>query len=134
VIRLAAIATAAATGCAAGAERYPSRPITLNVPYAAGGLLDVVVRIVADGLRATLGQSIVVENVTGTGGSIGVGRAAGAAPDGYTVSTGNWSTQVANGAIYQLPYDLRAATTTAPNAPSSILPSDQARDDDRHLC
>jgi tripartite-type tricarboxylate transporter receptor subunit TctC len=121
VIRLAAIATAAlvaAGGCAAGAEHYPSRPITLNVPYAAGGPLDVVVRIVADGLRATLGQSIVVENVTGAGGSIGVGRAARAAPDGYTISTGNWSTHVANGAIYQLPYDLRTDFEPVSQIPS----------------
>jgi tripartite-type tricarboxylate transporter receptor subunit TctC len=121
LIRLAAIATAAlvaVAGCGAAAERYPSRPITLNVPYAAGGPLDVVVRIVADGLRATLGQSIVVENVTGAGGSIGVGRAARAAPDGYTISTGNWSTHVANGAIYQLPYDLRTDFDPVSQIPS----------------
>jgi tripartite-type tricarboxylate transporter receptor subunit TctC len=121
LIRLAAIATAlvaSAGGPAAGAERYPSRPITLNVPYAAGGPLDVVVRVVADGLRAALGQSIVVENVTGAGGSIGVGRAARAAPDGYTLSTGNWSTHVANGAIYQLPYDLRTDFEPVSQIPS----------------
>jgi tripartite-type tricarboxylate transporter receptor subunit TctC len=122
LIRLAAIAAAALAAAAgppaAGAERYPSRPITLNVPYAAGGPLDVVVRIVADGLRAALGQSIVVENVTGAGGSIGVGRAARAAPDGYTLSTGNWSTHVANGAIYQLPYDLRTDFEPVSQIPS----------------
>jgi tripartite-type tricarboxylate transporter receptor subunit TctC len=122
LIRLAAIAAAALMAAAgvpaAAGERYPSRPITLNVPYAAGGPLDVVVRIVADGLRATLGQSIVVENVTGAGGSIGVGRAARAAPDGYTISTGNWSTHVANGAIYQLPYDLRTDFDPVSQIPS----------------
>jgi tripartite-type tricarboxylate transporter receptor subunit TctC len=122
VIRLAAVATAALVAAAgpsaAGAERYPSRPITLNVPYAAGGPLDVVVRIVADGLRATLGQSVVVENITGAGGSIGVGRAVRAVPDGYTVSTGNWSTHVANGAIYQLPYDLRTDFEPVSQIPS----------------
>jgi tripartite-type tricarboxylate transporter receptor subunit TctC len=121
-IRLAALATAvlvtAAGSPAAGAERYPSRPVTLNVPYAAGGPLDVVVRIVADGLRTTLGQSIVIENVTGAGGSIGVGRAARAAPDGYTISTGNWSTHVANGAIYPLPYDLRTDFEPVSQIPS----------------
>ncbi len=120
IIRLAALAAAtlaAAGSPAASAEPYPSRPITLNVPYAAGGPLDVVVRIVADGLRATLGQAIVVENVSGAGGSIGVGRAVRAAPDGYTISTGNWSTHVANGAIYPLPYDLRADFE-----PVSLLP------------
>ncbi len=103
----AAAFVATASAPAVSVEPYPSRPITLNVPYAAGGPLDVVVRIVADGLHATLGQPVVIENVTGAGGSIGVGRAARAAPDGYTISTGNWSTHVANGAIYPLPYDLR---------------------------
>jgi tripartite-type tricarboxylate transporter receptor subunit TctC len=108
VIRIIAMAVlAAVSGPPAHAEGYPSRPITLNVPYAAGGPLDVMVRVVADGLRATLGQPIVIENVAGAGGSIGVGRAARAAPDGYTISAGNWSTHVANGAIYALPYDLR---------------------------
>jgi tripartite-type tricarboxylate transporter receptor subunit TctC len=119
-IRLAAItaaALAAACASAAGAESFPSRPITLNVPYAAGGPLDVVVRIVADGLRTTLGQTIVVENVSGAGGSIGVGRVARAAPDGYTVSAGNWSTHVANGAVYPLSYDLRTDFE-----PVSLLP------------
>jgi tripartite-type tricarboxylate transporter receptor subunit TctC len=114
---IAAAALAAASASAAGAEPYPSRPITLNVPYAAGGPLDVVVRIVADGLRTTLGQTIVVENVSGAGGSIGVGRVARAAPDGYTISTGNWSTHVANGAIYPLSYDLRTDFE-----PVSLLP------------
>ena len=90
----------------ARAQSYPARPLTIIVPYAAGGPLDVMVRIVADGLRAALGQSIVIENVAGAGGSIGVGRAARAAPDGYTLSAGNWSSHVANGAIYALPYDL----------------------------
>jgi tripartite-type tricarboxylate transporter receptor subunit TctC len=105
---MAAVALAAADGVpAAGAELYPSRPITVNVPYAAGGPLDVVVRILADGLRANLGQSIVIENVSGAGGSVGVGRAVRAAPDGYTLSAGNWSTHVANGALYPLAYDLR---------------------------
>ena len=108
VIRIIAIALLAArSGLPAHAEGYPSRPITLSVPYAAGGPLDVMVRVVADGLRATLGQPIVIENVAGAGGSIGVGRAARAAPDGYTISAGNWSTHVANGAVYALPYDLR---------------------------
>jgi tripartite-type tricarboxylate transporter receptor subunit TctC len=109
VIRIIAIAALAALTSPpwAHAEIYPSRPITLNVPYAAGGPLDVMVRVVADGLRAALGQPIVIENVAGAGGSLGVGRAARAMPDGYTISTGNWSSHVANGAVYALPYDLR---------------------------
>jgi tripartite-type tricarboxylate transporter receptor subunit TctC len=90
----------------ARAQSYPSRPLTAIVPFAAGGPMDVMTRILADGLRGALGQTVVIENVAGAGGSIGVGRAARAAPDGYTLSAGNWSTHVANGAIYALPYDL----------------------------
>jgi tripartite-type tricarboxylate transporter receptor subunit TctC len=67
----------------ARAQTYPSRPITMNVPYAAGGPLDVMARVVADGLGRALGQTIVIENVAGAGGSLGVGRVARAAPDGY---------------------------------------------------
>jgi tripartite-type tricarboxylate transporter receptor subunit TctC len=103
-----------ATGCvllwggiaAAPAQVYPSRPITMVVPFAAGGPVDTVARILSEPMRATLGQSIIVENVTGAAGSIGVGRVARAAPDGYTLSIGHWSTHVVNGAIYPLPYDL----------------------------
>jgi tripartite-type tricarboxylate transporter receptor subunit TctC len=76
------------------------------VPFAAGGPVDTVARILSEPMRATLGQSIIVENVTGAAGSIGVGRVARAAPDGYTLSIGHWSTHVVNGAIYPLPYDL----------------------------
>src|SRR6266851_6070785 len=107
VAPVAALAAAVASGPDANAQVYPSRPITMNVPYAAGGPLDVMARVVADGLRGALGQTIVIENVAGAGGSLGVGRAVRAAPDGYTVSAGNWSSHVANGAIYTLPYDLR---------------------------
>ena len=90
----------------ASAQAYPSRPITMVVPFAAGGPVDTVARILSEPMRATLGQSIIVENVTGAAGSIGVGRVARAAPDGYTLSIGHWSTHVVNGAIYPLPYDL----------------------------
>ena len=91
---------------AAPAQVYPSRPITMVVPFAAGGPVDTVARILSEPMRATLGQSIIVENVTGAAGSIGVGRVARATPDGYTLSIGHWSTHVVNGAIYPLPYDL----------------------------
>ena len=91
---------------AAPAQVYPSRPITMVVPFAAGGPVDTVARILSEPMRATLGQNIIVENVTGAAGSIGVGRVARAAPDGYTLSIGHWSTHVVNGAIYPLPYDL----------------------------
>jgi tripartite-type tricarboxylate transporter receptor subunit TctC len=76
------------------------------VPFAAGGPTDVVARILAEGMRASLGQNVLIENVTGAAGSLGVGRAVRASPDGYTLSIGHWSTHVINGAIYNLPYNL----------------------------
>jgi tripartite-type tricarboxylate transporter receptor subunit TctC len=91
---------------APAAEVFPSRPITMVVPFAAGGPTDVIGRVVAEGMRSSLGQPIIIENVTGAAGSIGVGRVARAAPDGYTISIGQWGSHVANGAIYALPYDL----------------------------
>ena len=90
----------------ASAQVYPSHPVTMIVSYAAGGSSDVLGRILAEGLRARIGQPVIIENVPGASGSIGVGRVARAAPDGYTVSLGNWSTHVVNGAIYPLQYDV----------------------------
>jgi len=90
----------------AHAQTYPSRPITLIVPFPAGGSTDAVGRILVERMRASLGQPIVIENVGGAGGSIGVGRVARAAPDGYTLDIGQWDTHVANGATYPLAYDL----------------------------
>ena len=90
----------------ASAQAYPTRPITIVVPFAAGGPTDVIARLLAERMRASLGQPVIVENVGGAGGTIGVGRVARAAPDGYTLSIGHWSTHVVNGAIYPLPYDL----------------------------
>jgi tripartite-type tricarboxylate transporter receptor subunit TctC len=100
--------TVATIACISGAlaENYPTRPITFVIPFAAGGPTDTLARTLAPPLSATLGQSIIIENVVGAGGSVGVGRVAHAAPDGYTVSLGNWSTHVINGAIYTLQYDL----------------------------
>ena len=107
ILRIAAACGVLWGGCAvASAQVYPSRPITVVVPFAAGGPVDTVARILSEPMRASLGQSIIVENVTGAAGSIGVGRVARAAPDGYTLSIGHWSTHVVNGAIYALPYDL----------------------------
>ena len=94
------------SGGSALAENYPSHPITLVVPFSAGGPTDSMARIMADRMKTALGQSLLIENVTGAGGSIGVGRVARAAPDGYTVSIGHLGTHVANGAIYKLGYDL----------------------------
>jgi tripartite-type tricarboxylate transporter receptor subunit TctC len=88
------------------AQVYPSRPITMIVPFAAGGPTDAIGRIIADRMRASLGQPIILENVTCASGSLGVGRAARAAPNGYTLSLGTWPTHVLNGAVFQLPYDL----------------------------
>jgi tripartite-type tricarboxylate transporter receptor subunit TctC len=105
---LATVFTALQAITTATAQVYPSRPITMIVPFPAGGPSDVVPRILGDKLRATLGQSIIVENVSGAGGSIGMGRVARAAPDGYTVGVGSWSTGVVNGAIYALNYDVVA--------------------------
>jgi tripartite-type tricarboxylate transporter receptor subunit TctC len=90
----------------ASAQTYPSRPITLVVPLGPGGSTDVIARIMGEGMRAVLGQPIVVENTAGAGGTIGVGRVARAAPDGYTIGIGQWGTNVASGAIYRLQYDL----------------------------
>jgi tripartite-type tricarboxylate transporter receptor subunit TctC len=90
----------------ADAQVYPSRPITMVAPYAAGGPTDTIARIMAERMRSSLGQTIIVENTTGAAGSIGVGRVARAAPDGYTIGIGHWGTHVVNGAIYTLPYDV----------------------------
>lgn len=101
-----ALVAALALSPVASAQSYPSRTVTLVVPYAAGGPVDTVARILAEPMRKALGQTVVVDNTTGAAGSIGVGRVARAAPDGYTLSIGHWSTHVVNGAIYDLPYDL----------------------------
>jgi tripartite-type tricarboxylate transporter receptor subunit TctC len=91
---------------AAWAQVYPSRPITVVVPFSAGGPTDALVRTLGERMRISLGQPLIVENVTGAAGTIGVGRAARAAPDGYTISIGHWSTHVINGALYPLSFDL----------------------------
>jgi tripartite-type tricarboxylate transporter receptor subunit TctC len=88
------------------AETYPARPITIVVPYPPGGPTDVVARIVAERMRVSLGQPVIVENVAGGSGNIGVGRVARAAADGYTLSLGNNGSHVLNQALYRLPYDL----------------------------
>jgi tripartite-type tricarboxylate transporter receptor subunit TctC len=90
----------------AWAQAYPTRPITIIVPLAAGGGTDALARILAEGMRKSLGQAVVIENVSGASGSIGVGRVGRAAPDGYTFGIGTGAHYVNNGAIYQLPYDL----------------------------
>ncbi len=107
-----------AFGNTALAQSYPSRPITIIVPFAAGGPSDAMARILAERMKITLGETLLVENVTGAGGSIGVGRAVRSAPDGYTISFGHLGTHVANGAIYKLGYDL-----VTDLEPVALLPS-----------
>jgi tripartite-type tricarboxylate transporter receptor subunit TctC len=85
---------------------YPSRPITVIVPVPPGGVADPIARILADHMSGQLGQPMVIENVTGAGGSIGVARAARAAPDGYTLSIGNWLSHVGASAVYPVSYDV----------------------------
>jgi tripartite-type tricarboxylate transporter receptor subunit TctC len=111
-IYVVAVATAACNlehgAQIAAAQTYPSRPITMNVAFAAGGALDSTGRILAEHMRISLGQPVIIENVSGAAGSIGVGRVARAPPDGYMLSIGSVSTHVFNGAIYALAYDVLA--------------------------
>ena len=104
-ILTALIALASLDGYAR-AEIFPSHPITIVVPFSAGGPSDAMARILAERMKVKLGETILIENVTGAGGSIGVGRAVRSPPDGYTISFGHLGTHVANGAIYKLGYDL----------------------------
>src|SRR5882724_8939807 len=99
-------ALASAGAGAADTQNYPSRPITMVVPLPAGSAFDVTARIVAEHMKASLGQPVIVDNVTGASGSIGAGRVARAAPDGYTLCFGGVGTHVLNGAILRLPYDV----------------------------
>jgi tripartite-type tricarboxylate transporter receptor subunit TctC len=106
-LRLAAAAAALSTiPRVARAQSYPRRPITLVVPYAVGGPTDALARVLAERIAASLGQPVVVENMSGANGSIAVGRVARAAPDGYTLCLGLWNTHVSNGALYSLQYDV----------------------------
>jgi len=88
----------------AWAQAYPTRTITIIVPFAPGGGSDTIGRILAERMRVSLGQPVVIENVTGANGSIGTGRVGRSAPDGYTLISGNWNSHVANGSLYSLPY------------------------------
>lgn len=108
----------------ARASEYPRHSITFVVPFSAGGPLDTLARIVTERMSRSLGQSIVIENVAGAGGSVGVERVVHSPPDGYTISVGNWSTHVLNGAIYTLRYDLVSdlePVALLPSAPQIII-------------
>jgi tripartite-type tricarboxylate transporter receptor subunit TctC len=102
----AGIAALPAVSRVARAQTYPSRPITMVVANPAGSAMDTAGRIVAERMRASLGQPVIIENLSGANGSIAAGRVARAAPNGYTVVIGIWNTHVANGALYPLAYDL----------------------------
>src|ERR1700716_1445639 len=110
-----------AIAASARADNFPSHPITIIVPFSAGGPSDAMARILAERMKVTLGETIVIENVPGAGGSIGVGRAVRSSPDGYTVSFGHLGTHVANGAIYKLGYDLLAALDSVFLLPSNPM-------------
>jgi tripartite-type tricarboxylate transporter receptor subunit TctC len=97
-----ALAALLISGGVAAAQNFPSRPLTIIVPFSAGGPSDAMARILAERMKATLGETILVENVTGAGGSVGVGRAVRSPPDGYTISFGHLGTHVANSAISKL--------------------------------
>jgi tripartite-type tricarboxylate transporter receptor subunit TctC len=116
-----ALAASLTFASAASAQNYPSRPITIIVPFSAGGPSDVMARILAERMKVALGEAVLIENVTGAGGSIGVGRAVRSPPDGYTVSFGHLGTHVANGAIYKLGYDLVADLEPVVLLPSNTM-------------
>ena len=120
MIKLSVAVAAAMLGAVAGAsaQSYPSRPITMLVGYAVGGPSDTIARIMADRMKVALGQPVIVENVTGAACSLAVGRGARAAPDGYTLVMGDWSTHVVNAAMYDLQYDV-----VRDFEPVSLLPS-----------
>ena len=105
--KLMVVALAVLAGLAgAQAQTFPSKPITVVIPLAAGGAVDTNVRIMLESMRAALGQPILVENNGGAGGVTGINRVARAAPDGYTISVGTWGTHVVNAFVYSTPYDL----------------------------
>lgn len=105
--KLLAIAFATLLGAASAfAQGYPTRPVTMIVPYPPGGLTDAIARVLVEGMRKPLGQNVIIENVGGAGGTIGSHRVARAAPDGYTILLGIWNTHVAVGQLFKLEYDL----------------------------
>src|ERR1051326_3299539 len=108
MIRLVAsfiLALLAATNTAT-AQSYPTRPVTIIVPFAAGGATDVLTRFLAERMRTALGQTMIIENVTGAGGTIGLGRAVRAPADGYTIQVGTSTTNMLSGGLYPLQFDL----------------------------
>ena len=105
----------------ASAQSYPTRPVTVIVPFPAGGPTDTIARIMGDHMRNTLGQTVIVENVTGAGSTIGTGRAVAAAPDGYTLYVGNWTSAVGAGALYNISWHIMNDLTPIAQLPASSL-------------
>src|ERR1043166_7009884 len=108
IVRIAALVLlqCSAVVCGAQAQSYPTRPVTIVVPYPAGGPTDTLARVIADRMKKALGQSVIIENVTGAGGSVGPGRVPRSAPDGYTLALGHVQTHVINAATQNLQYDV----------------------------
>ncbi len=105
LIFVAAVCAVAFHG-AAVAQSYPDRPITVVVPFPPGGQVDTVARLLLDRVRAVLGQPLIVENLGGASGTIGTGRAVRAAPDGYTLNMGNWTSHVGSPVMFPVTYDI----------------------------
>ena len=118
---IASVLTALASAVPAAAQDYPTRPITLIVPFPAGGPTDTLARIIGDRMKTSLGQTVIVETVTGAGATIGVARATRAAPDGYTLLIGNWTSQVGGSAIYPVQYDILTDLEPVARLPVSLL-------------
>jgi tripartite-type tricarboxylate transporter receptor subunit TctC len=119
---LIAAALAATLPCASAAQDYPTRPITVIVPFPAGGPTDTIARIIGERIKEPLGQTLVVENVTGAGSTIGTSRAVQAPPDGYTFIVGNWTSHVGAGALYPVPWHiLRDLEPVARLSTSSLM-------------
>src|SRR3954468_24868055 len=99
----------------ARAQSFPSKPVTIIVPFPAGGGSDILARVVAERMKVSLGQPVIIENVGGAGGTIGTTRVARASPDGYTIGFGQWTSHVGAGALYPLTFDLlKDLTPVAP--------------------
>ena len=116
-----ALLAALAWMAGASAQTYPTRPVTVIVPFPAGGPTDTIARIMGDHMRNTLGQTVIVENVTGAGSTIGTGRAVAAAPDGYTLYVGNWTSAVGAGALYNVSWHILQDLTPIAQLPASSL-------------
>ena len=106
LLKACALAIIFGAGSTSMAQPWPTRAITVVVPFSAGGPTDTLARLMSEPMRRYLGQTVVVENVTGAGGSIGTGRVVRSTPDGNTLSIGHWGTHVVNGAYYNLTFDL----------------------------